>query len=146
MHICKFFCLVLVHNNTFQAFVMYNLVYQLQCSSIKFYSYNFVLNEAPNNIDITCIANIMLKEVPNSNDATHVVSNVRLTIMGTQQLSMVAISPSCRKADLPQTRDNDTITRKVRVNGNKLPSRKEWRLYAQQFRRQVNQCGQAVSE
>ena len=70
-----------------------------------------MLNEAPNNIDIMHIANIMLKEVPNSNDATHVASNVRLTIMGTQQLSMVAILPSCRKADLPQTRDNDTITR-----------------------------------
>ena len=91
-----------------------------------------MLNEAPNNIDITHIVNVVLKEVPNSNDATHVASNVRLTIMGTQQLSMVAISPSCRKADLPQTRDNDTtITRKVRVDGNKLCPRKEWRLYAQ---------------
>ena len=69
-----------------------------------------MLNEAPNNSDITHIANIMLKEVPNSNDATYVASNVRLTIMGTQQLSMVAILPSCTKADLPQTRDNDTIS------------------------------------
>ena len=93
-----------------------------------------MLNEAPNNIDIMYVANIMLKEVPNSNDAMHVASNVCLTTMGTQQLSMVAISPSCRKADLPQTRDNDTITRKVRVDGNKLRPRKECRLYAQWIR------------
>ena len=60
-------------------------------SSIKFCSYNFVLNEAPNNNDVTRIANIVLTEVPNSNDATHVGSNVPLTAMGTQQFSMAAI-------------------------------------------------------
>ena len=36
------------------------------------------------------VANIMLNEVPNNNDATHVGSNVCLTTMGTQQFSMVA--------------------------------------------------------
>ena len=40
---------------------------------------------------------------------------------------MTAIEPSCKKtdlsetkADLPETRGNDTITRKVCVDGNKL--------------------------
>ena len=146
MHIYKFFCLVLVHSNTFQTFVIYNFVQQLQCSSTKFYSYNFVLNEAPNNNDVMRIANIVLNEVPNSNDATRIFSNVRLTTMGAQQLSMPDIQPSCRKADLPQMRDNDTITRKICADGNKLCPGKEWRLYAQWFRRQVDQCGQAMSE
>ena len=54
-----------------------------------------------------------------------------LTTIGVQQFSMVAISPPCRKADLPETRDNDTITRKVhadrknfalRKNGGYIPS------------------------
>ena len=146
MHICKFFYLILVHSNMFQAFVMYNFVYQLQCSSIKFCSHNFMLNEAPNNDDVTRIANIMLNKAPNSNDATCIANNVHLTTMGAQQFSMVTIQPSCRKADLPETRDNDTITRKVRADGNKLCPGKEWRLYTQQFRRQVNQCGKAGSE
>ena len=138
MHICKFFCLILVHSNMFQAFVMYNLMYQLQCSSIKFCSYNFVLNEEPNNNDITRVANIVFKEVPNSNDATHVVSNVCLTTMGAEQFSMAAIQQSCRKANLLETRDNDMITRKIHVEGNKLCPGKEWRLYAQQFSRLIS--------
>ena len=130
MHICKFFCLILVHNNTLQAFLMYNFVYQLQCSSIKFCSYNFMLNEAPNNNDVKRIANIVLNKAPNSHDATCVGNNVRLTTMGTQQFSMTATQPSRRKANLPETRDNDT-TRKVRVseidfvlgkNGGYIPS------------------------
>ena len=148
MHICKFFCLILVHSNTFQAFVMYYLVYQLQCSSIKFCSYNYVLNEVPNNNDITCIENMVLNEVPNSNDATHVVNNMRLTTMGVQQFSiiMAAIqSALCRKVDLSEKRD-DTKTIKVHADGNKLCPGKEWRLYTQQFRWQVNQCGQAVKQ
>ena len=142
MYICKFFCLILVLNNMFQAFLMYNLMYQLQCSSIQFCSYNFVLNKVPNNNNIIHKANIVLNGEPNSNDA----NNVYLTTMGSQKFSMASIQPSCRKADLPDTRDTDTITRKVHVDGNKLCPGKEWRLYAQQFRRQVNQCGQAVSE
>ena len=71
------------------------------------------------------IAIIVLKEVPNSNDAMCVGNNVRITAMGTQQFSMAAIQPSCRKADLPETRDNDMITRKVRADGNKLCPGKE---------------------
>ena len=100
---------------------------------MKFCSYNFVLNEVPNNNDITCVANIVLNEVPYSNDATRVGNNVRLTAMGAQHFSMAAIQPSCRKADLdlPETRDNDTITRKVHADGNKLCLGKEWRLYTQ---------------
>ena len=73
MHTCKFFSLIVDHSNTFQAFVMYNLMYQLQYSSIKFCSYNFVLNEAPNKNDVTCIANIVLNEAPNNNDATQIM-------------------------------------------------------------------------
>ena len=135
MHICKFFCLILVHSNIFQAVAMYDLVYQLQCSSINSYSYNFGLNEAPNNNDIMRVANIMLNEAPNGNDAMCVAKNVRLTTMGAQQFSMAAIQPSCRKANLPEMRDNDIITRKVCADGNILCPEKEWRLYAQQFKR-----------
>ena len=94
-----------------------------------------MLNKTPNNNDVKCIANIVLNEAPNSNDATCVVNNVHLTTMGTRPFSMAAIDPSCRKADLPDTRDNDTITRKVRADGNKVCPGKEWRLYVQQFRR-----------
>ena len=84
MHICKLFCLILVHSNTFQTYVMYNFVYQLQCSSIKFCSYNFVLNEMPNN-DVKYVANIVLNEAPNSNDATCIANNVCLTTITTKQ-------------------------------------------------------------
>ena len=89
------------------------------------------MNETPNNNDVTCVANTMLNEAHNSHDATRVGNNVCLTAMGTQQFSMAAIKPSCRKADLPEMRDNDTITRKVRADGNKLCPGKEWRLYIQ---------------
>ena len=54
--------------------------------------------------------------------------------MSIKQFSMAAIQPSCRKADLPEMRDNETVTRKVRVDGNKLFPGKERRLYAQQFK------------
>ena len=66
-----------------------------------------------------CIANIVLNEVPNSNDTMCIISKVCLTTMGAQQFSMAAIQPLCRKADLPETRDNGMITRKVHVDGNK---------------------------
>ena len=36
------------------------------------------MNEAPNNNDFTCLANIMLNEAPNSNDAMHIANNVHL--------------------------------------------------------------------
>ena len=81
-----------------------------------------MLNKARNNNDGTCIANVVLIEVP---DATCVGNNVCLTAMCAQQFSMAAIKPSCKKADLPETRDNDTITRKVCVDGNKLYPGKE---------------------
>ena len=90
-----------------------------------------MLNEAPNNSDVKCIAKIVLNEVPNSNDATRIGNNVRLTALGAQQFSMAAIQSLCRKADLLETRDNDTITRKVHADGNKLCPGKEWRLYTQ---------------
>ena len=70
------------------------------------------------------VANVMLNEALNSNDATRIRNNVRLSAMGAQQISMAAVQPSCRKADLSQTRDNDMITRKIRVDGNKLCPRK----------------------
>ena len=85
----------------------------------------------PNNNDVKCIANIVLNEVPNSNDSTRVGNNVHLTAVGTQQFSMAAIQPSCGKANLPETRVYDTITGKVCVDGNKLCLGKEWRLYTQ---------------
>ena len=86
---------------------------------MKFCSYN-VLNKAPNSNDITCAANIVLNEVPNSNDTTRIANNVCLTTMCAQQFSMATIWPSCRKADLPDTRDNIRITRKVDAYKNKL--------------------------
>ena len=51
---------------------MYNLVYQLQCSSMRFHSYNFTLNEVPNNNNIMCVANVVLNEMPNNDDITRV--------------------------------------------------------------------------
>ena len=59
-------------------------------SSIKFCSNNFVLNEAPNNNDVTCIENV-LNKAPSSNDTTCIANNVRLITMDSQQSSMVAI-------------------------------------------------------
>ena len=50
-----------------------------------------MLNEAPNNNDVTRVANIVLNKGPNSNDTTGVVNNVHLTTMGAHQFSMVAI-------------------------------------------------------
>ena len=44
-----------------------------------------MLNEAPNNSDVTHVANIVLNEAPNSNDATCLGNNMRLTAMGAQQ-------------------------------------------------------------
>ena len=41
---------------------------------------------------------------------------------------MAVIMPSCRKANIPETRDNDTIARKVHADGNKLYPGKEWRI------------------
>ena len=61
-----------------------------------------------------------------------VVINARLTAVGTQQnLNGGLYSHHAEKADLPEMRDNDTITRKVRANGNKVCPGKEWRLYTQ---------------
>ena len=85
----------------------------------------------PNNNDIMRVANIVLNEAPYSNDATHVGNNVHLTAMGTQPFSMATIQPSCRKAELPETRDNDAIAGKVHADGNKLCLGREWRLYTQ---------------
>ena len=94
-----------------------------------FCSYNFVLNEAPNINEVKCIVIIVLNDAPKSNDAMRVGNNVCLTAVDTQQFFMVAILPSYRKTDLPGTRDNDMITRKVRADRNKLCTGDEWRLY-----------------
>ena len=82
-----------------------------------------MLNEVHNN-------NYMLNEAPNSNDAMHIRNNVCLTAMDAR-LSMVDMQPSCRKADLSETRDNGMITRKVNADTNKLCPGKEWSLYTQ---------------
>ena len=50
-----------------------------------------MLNEVPNNNDVTFIANIVLNKAPKSNEAMRVANNVCLTNMGAQQFSMVAI-------------------------------------------------------
>ena len=50
-----------------------------------------MLNEASsNNNDVKRVANIVLNETPNSNDATRVGNNMRLTAVGIQQFSMAA--------------------------------------------------------
>ena len=106
-----------------------------------------MLNEAPINNDVMCIANIVLNVAPNSNDATHIGSNVRIIAMGIQQFSMVAIYPSCRKADIPEMRDTDTVTRKVctdRINfalgknGGYIPNSSGGRLIS--VGRQAGRC------
>ena len=51
--------------------------------------------------------------------AMGVENNVRLTTIGAKQLSMVAVWSSHRKLNLPEMRDNDTKTAKVRADGNK---------------------------
>ena len=96
---------------------------------MKFCNYIFVLNEVPNNSDITCVTSIVLNKARNSNDS----KKCALTTMGAQQCSIAAVQPSRRKADLSvlEMRDNDTIIRNVCADGNKLCCKKEWRLYAQ---------------
>ena len=42
-----------------------------------FHSYNFVLNEAPNNNDIKRVTSIVLIDAPNCNDATRIGQAVR---------------------------------------------------------------------
>ena len=56
---------------------------------MKFCSYNFVLNEAPNNNDVKRVANNVFNEAPN--DATRVGINVRLTAVSARQFSMATI-------------------------------------------------------
>ena len=46
-----------------------------------------MLNEAPNNNDVTCVANIVLNEAPNSKDTVHVANNVYLTTQHTTILN-----------------------------------------------------------
>ena len=57
-----------------------------------------MLNEVPNNNDVTHVANMVMNEAPNNNDAMHVGNNVRLTAMGAKQFSMryVAIMQKSR--------------------------------------------------
>ena len=69
-----------------------------------------MLNKMPNNYDVTCIAYIVLNEASNSSEAPRVAN---------------------KEVDLPEMRDNDMITRRVRVDRNMLGPGKEWRLYAQ---------------
>ena len=68
-----------------------------------------------------CMAKIMLNEAPDNNDVTCVAGNVCLTTIGAQQFSMSAIDQSCRKADIPEKRDSDTMTRKVCMDRKSLP-------------------------
>ena len=50
-----------------------------------------MLNEAPSNNDVKRVANIMLNEVLNSNDAMCAGNSVCLTAVDVQQFSMAAI-------------------------------------------------------
>ena len=84
-----------------------------------------MLNGAPNNNDVKHIAIVVFNEAPNSNDATCIANNVCLTTIGAQQFSMATIQSSCRKVDLPEMTENDTMTRRVPVDGNKVCPGKE---------------------
>ena len=64
--------------------------YTIKCKMKQKWT-NFILNEAPNNIVVTYVANLMLNKVPNTNDTTCIENKVRLTAMGAKQFSMVAI-------------------------------------------------------
>ena len=44
-----------------------------------------MLTKAPNNNDVKRVANIVLNEAPNCNDATCVENNVRLSAVAAQQ-------------------------------------------------------------
>ena len=48
-----------------------------------------MLNEVPDNTDITCVTNIILNEVPNSTDVMCIANDMCLTTMGAQQFSMM---------------------------------------------------------
>ena len=50
-----------------------------------------MLSEVHNNNDVKRAENMALNEVPNSNDSTHIVNNMRLTTMGTHQFSIETI-------------------------------------------------------
>ena len=52
-----------------------------------------MLNEASNNNEITCKANVVLNEVPNSNDGTVcVVNSVCLTTMGARGILIIGLA------------------------------------------------------
>ena len=57
-----------------------------------------MLNKAPNNNDVTRIANIVLNEAPNSNDTTRVANNVFLTTMDIQHSQWRLYSHHVEKA------------------------------------------------
>ena len=50
-----------------------------------------MLNEAPTNNDVMHVAKIVLNTAPNTNYATCVGNNVRITAMRSQQFFVVAI-------------------------------------------------------
>ena len=78
----------------------------------------------------TCVANIMLNEVPNSYDTTCIANNVCLTtLIGHITILNGGNITIMQKDNLLDTRDNDTISRKVQADGNKLCPGKEFRLY-----------------
>ena len=60
---------------------------------------------------------------------------------------MAAIDPLCRKSKLPETRDNDTITKKVCVDVNKLcPGKNGGYMPSSLGGRLISVGRQAVSE
>ena len=61
---------------------------------MKFCSNSVMLNETPNDNDVTHIANIVLNEAPNSNDATCIANNLYLNTIGALNGSYMQ---SCRK-------------------------------------------------
>ena len=68
-----------------------------------------MLNKAPNNNNVTRVANIVLNKAPNSNDATRIANNVHLTTMDAQQFSMAATYS--HRAEKPTYQRQEIMTR-----------------------------------
>ena len=77
-----------------------------------------MLKEAYNNNDCGC-SKCVLNKALNRNGTMAVANNVRLSTMGAKQFSMTAVYLVIRqKANLPEMRDNDMKTTKVKVDQN----------------------------
>ena len=99
-------CIVCLHfalydyNDTLSGWWRYHIAIVLKY--MKFCSYHFVMNEAPNNNSVKRVANIVLNKAPNSNNATCVGNNVRLTaVMGARLYLIITMLPISTSSIIP---------------------------------------------